>query len=291
MSKQDAGSSSSEEPADGKARAQRPFLKWPGGKRWAASVIATLIEPALRGTYYEPFLGGGAVFFSVHPEKAVLSDINAELISTYKTIRKNPTAVLSELRKLRVSRAEYHRQRRSMNTNSVLRAVRFLYLNRTAFGGIYRLNQKGEFNVPYGGGERTPAPLWQNDLLRKCARRLKGARLIAADFESVIDEAGPKDVCYCDPTYTVAHDNNGFVRYNESVFSWFDQIRLADAADRAAARGATVIVSNAYHSSICELYPRRAVLTLSRSSCVSPLPAARRTVNECLIVLRPRRRA
>jgi DNA adenine methylase len=265
----------------------RPFLKWPGGKRWAAARISALVRPALSGTYYEPFLGGGALFFSLLPNKAVLGDLNAELIDTYLAVRDCSREVLVALRKLRVSADDYYRVRASTPRTQVGRAARFLYLNRTAFGGIFRLNRDGQFNVPYGGGERTPAILWETDLLQRAALALKSASLRSGDFEDTIANVGEGDVVYCDPTYTVAHDNNGFRRYNEHNFTWADQERLAEAARHAAKRGATVLVSNAHHESVRRLYPTGRVLTFERASRVSAIPSKRRTVSEYVFLLSP----
>lgn len=181
----------------------------------------------------------------------------------------------------------YYRIRANEPKGAVARAARFLYLNRTAFGGIYRLNLKGEFNVPYGGGERTPELLWQTDILKVAAKALRRARFKVSDFEPIVDAAGTGDVVYCDPTYTVAHDNNGFIRYNERNFQWSDQERLAEAAFRAARRGAKVIISNANHSSIRRLYPRARFETLSRTSTVTPHVEMRRSVEELLICIDP----
>jgi DNA adenine methylase len=177
--------------------------------------------------------------------------------------------------------------RESKPTRPTTRAARFLYLNRTAFGGIYRVNLRGQFNVPFGGGERTPALLWKTDALQLASKTLRSARLKVSDFESIIDAAGSGDVVYCDPTYTVAHDNNGFVRYNERNFTWEDQIRLAKAAFRAAKRGSTVLVSNANHDSVRELYRGAHIEVLNRISTVTPLPAKRRPVEELLICINP----
>jgi DNA adenine methylase len=266
-------------------RPQLPFLKWPGGKRWAASRIAEIVRDQLAGRYFEPFLGGGAVFFHLQPEKAFLSDINSDLISTYTTIRDNCRGVLATLKKLRVTKTEYYRIRSWEPRNPADRAARFLFLNRTAFGGIYRLNLAGKFNVPYGGGQRTPNLLWEKGLLLAAAEVLKSAQIKAADFGETIEMAGRGDVVYCDPTYTVAHDRNGFVRYNERNFSWDDQERLARVALRARRRGAVVIVSNAHQRMIGGLYPEATFHTLERPSCVSTDPLNRRAVHEYLIVL------
>src|SRR5258708_2348409 len=121
-----------------------PFLKWPGGKRLIASRIAALVRERLVGRYFEPLLGGGAVFFHVRPQKAILSDANAELINTYRAVRDNTPSIISRLKRFEVSESAYYRIRRSRPDDSVTQAARFLYLNRTAFGGIYRLNRQGE---------------------------------------------------------------------------------------------------------------------------------------------------
>jgi len=267
-----------------------PFLKWPGGKRWAAPTVSAIVADALRGTYYEPFLGGGAIFFSIQPNTAVLSDLNADLINTYRVVRDRSDELLEAVRQIPVSKAEYDRQRSSTDTDPLARAARFLFLNRTAFGGMYRINSKGEFNVPFGGGSRNPELLWKRGLLKQAASALSRAELEQSDFQGILERATKGDVCYCDPTYTVAHDNNGFVRYNERNFSWSDQKRLALTAEATAARGATVIVSNACHPAIRALYPRRTVHVLSRTSCLSRNSQHRRSVDEYLIILRPRRR-
>jgi DNA adenine methylase len=264
-----------------------PFIKWPGGKRWAARRIAELVSARLTGSYLEPFLGGGAVFFHLRPPKAVLADVNEDLIATYRMVRRNSGAIIEQLRQFRVTEADYYRIRERDPKDPIARAARFLYLNRTAFGGVYRLNLKGRFNVPYGGGERTPAILWQTEVLDHAASALRKAQLKVSDFEPILSLARAGDVAYCDPTYTVAHDNNGFVRYNERNFSWSDQERLAAAAGAATSRGATVIVSNAHHASIRELYPAAVFTTLTRISRVTPNVSLRRPVDELLITLNP----
>ena len=265
----------------------QPFIKWPGGKRWAAAQISDLITAHLSGTYFEPFLGGGAVFFHVRPPKAVLADVNEDLIATYRAVRRDRGAIIRHIRRLPVTEEDYYRIREWDPKNPVTRAARFLYLNRTAYGGVYRLNLQGRFNVPYGGGDRTPAILWETDILEGAARALRRARLDVSDFEPILALARAGDVAYCDPTYTVAHDNNGFVRYNERNFSWSDQKRLAVAAIAATGRGATVIISNAHHASIRELYPSAQFTRLTRISRVTPKVSLRRPVDELLIELNP----
>jgi len=266
-----------------------PFLKWPGGKRWIAEEIAGMVASHLHGTYYEPFLGGGAVFFRLVPPKVVLSDINGELIRTYQTVCASPSDLVAQLKRMQVSREAYERIRDDSPESDLGQAARFLYLNRTAYGGMYRLNRGGRFNVPFGGGGRTPAPLWERDLLARASRALRHAELIVCDFEAAMARAGAGDVVYCDPAYALMHDRNGFIRYNESNFSWADQERLARAAKACSRRGAAVLVSNADHESIRELYPDAEMLSVQRTSRMSRDPKHRVTVKECIFTLRPAR--
>lgn len=264
----------------------RPFLKWPGGKRWLANKIISKIAPRLANRYFEPFLGGGAVFFMLQPDNATLSDINPDLINVYRQVRDKPEALLERIKRRKVTKENYYRIREQHIHHPLQRAVRFLYLNRTAFGGIYRLNRRGQFNVPYGGGQRTPSCLWEQELIKAASRALKGKTLLVSDFEEVMEKARNGDVVYCDPTYTVAHENNGFLRYNEKNFSWEDQKRLASAARRAVRHGATVIVSNAFDRSLLDLYWPSKPVVYVRNSLVSPNPAERRQVRECLFILK-----
>lgn len=263
-----------------------PFLKWPGGKRWASPRIAALIRERLTKTYFEPFLGGGAVFFELRPRLAVLSDINAELINAYLQVRDSPRELIRQIKRLPVSKNVYDRLRLAEPKDPIRRAVRFLYLNRTAFGGIYRLNLDGKFNVPYGGGERTPQVLWEKQILKNASEALANVEIRATDFKSILEVATKGDVVYCDPTYTVAHDRNGFIRYNERNFSWADQVALATSALKARQRGVMVIISNANHRSIRDLYSDAQFTIQQRRSRVSIDISKRRLVEELLICLR-----
>jgi DNA adenine methylase len=266
---------------------QKPFLKWPGGKRWMAKSLIYIISQRLIKHYYEPFLGGGAVFFSLLPDMATLSDINIDLINVYKQVRDKPQELIEGLKQLPVTKNAYYHIRDNYGDDLLERAIRFLYLNRTAFGGIYRLNSNGEFNVPYGGGNRTTEILWKTGLIEKASKALKGKELLVSDFGDIIGKAGFGDVVYCDPTYTTSHSNNGFIRYNEKNFSWTDQKRLAYAAKEACRRGALVLVSNADFPPICELYDPIDPRILERKSLVSRNPKCRKQIKEYLFILDP----
>ena len=145
----------------------------------------------------------------------------------------------------------------------------------------------GEFDDSDGGGDRTPEMLWKTDTLEAASKALRVVRLKVSDFEPIVDSACAGDVVYCDPTYTVAHDNNGFVDTTNGNFSWSDQERPADAAFRAARRGAMVIITNAHHASIKRLYRGARFETLSRVSTITPYSDLRRSVEELLIRIDP----
>lgn len=261
-----------------------PFLKWPGGKRWLAPTLVEMIGD-IAGTYYEPFLGGGAVFFHLRPSCAVLSDSNRALISVYRQVRRRAGEIAGQLGTMSISRRAFYQCRSDRPKSAVARAVRFLYLNRTAFNGMYRVNREGEFNVPFGCKSGTI--LCDQSLIRATARALRTAVLRVSDFEERIVQAGKSDVVYCDPPFTVKHDNNGFIRYNESLFSWADQERLARACAAAAARGARVFVSNAHHEPVRELYRGFASQIVKRQSLISGRTNGRGTVSEYLFTAGP----
>ena len=264
-----------------------PFLKWPGGKRWLTRTIINTLSSRHFRTYYEPFVGGGAVFFALRPSNAVLTDINDDLINTYYHVKHYPSHLIARLKEIPVTRQSYYNLRENTTDNALERAVRFLFLNRTAFGGMYRLNKSGKFNVPFGGGGRTPDPLWKRDLIFNASHVLQDSTLIACDFETTISNAGPGDLIYCDPTYTVAHNNNGFIRYNENNFSWLDQQRLAACCKEAVRRGVFIIITNAFHDEVLALFDPPKHTTVTRYNCLCPDPIHRGSTQEYLFIYEP----
>jgi DNA adenine methylase len=259
-----------------------PLIKWPGGKRALAPAILDFI-PQVYGTYYEPFLGGGAIFFALLPTSGVLSDTNAELINAYVHVRDYPDDVAKILRSLRNTEQGYYEVRSSSPRTPLRKAARTLYLTRLAFNGIHRVNLKGEFNVPYG--HKTHLNTVDLDQLQQTSEALQGTELLAGDFESISCRAQAGDVLYFDPPYTVAHANNGFVKYNERIFSWQDQERLASHALALAKRGCRVIISNADHPSLRNLYRKFDCYTIERHSVIAAASEHRRPITECIFVL------
>jgi DNA adenine methylase len=259
-----------------------PFLKWAGGKRWLTEKHIKLF-PTFTGKYYEPFLGSGAVFFSLSPQSALLSDLNVELIETYQAIKSDWIAVVSALKTHHTSHsAEYYYSIRSSQPRTPhTKAARFIYLNRTCWNGLYRVNLKGKFNVPIGTKSNV---LLDTDDFDALASRLSNVELLACDFEETIDKAGSGDLIFADPPYTVKHNLNGFIKYNEKIFSWDDQERLCLALKRASERGCLVVSTNAYHPAVKELYSHEFELrAMNRSSVIAASPDFRGVYEELLV--------
>lgn len=259
-----------------------PLLKWPGGKRnFADAILAEF--PSKFGRYYEPFVGGGATFFKLLPRRATLSDTNSQLINCYRIVRDQPDDLIAVLSGYENSEAAYYRIRDYAPRSPVNQAARLLYLTRLSFNGIHRVNMQGQFNVPYG--KRSYLETCDVAAIHTCSVALRDVSLRNCDFGKAVASARSGDLIYLDPPYTVAHASNGFVRYNEKIFSWKDQVRLAGTARRLAERGCTVIISNANHASIDQLYAGVEQRLLERFSAISASSAHRKKVTESLFVM------
>ena len=219
----------------------------------------------------------------VEPSKAVLSDINVELISCMTTVRDYPEKVISAIKRFSNTRECYYKVRPSNPRSEVGMAARFIYLSRTCWGGLYRVNESGNFNVPFGNSGRN---IISSHYLRGCAKALTGAKLMCSDFEKLISKAGKGDVVYADPPYTINGKSNGFIHYNDELFSWEDQQRLAKASERAARRGAFVAITGIWHADILSIYPGWWALKLSRKSLLSRNIKYRRKTSEVLLLNR-----
>jgi DNA adenine methylase len=257
----------------------KPLLKWPGGKRTLLPEIKKLI-PSYYQRYYEPFVGGGALFFDLSPKNAIIADHNQDLICCYTQIRDNAKAVINVLDELLNSKDEYYRIRAWNPTDDIEKAARLLYLVSLSFNGLYRVNLKGVFNVPYGFKLKMN-PCCTEKIIA-ASSILQQADIISMDFEKAVITADAGDFIYFDPPYTVAHSNNGFIKYNAKIFSWEDQIRLAALAHDLVKKGCHVIISNADHPSLRKLYSDFDVHTVKRPSTIAAAGASRGRVTECL---------
>ncbi len=273
---------------EGAAKLQKPFLRWAGGKRWLAARLRPILAERLKtGTYFEPFLGSGAMFFALEPDRAVLSDINPELIITFTEIARNAEAIRSKLQTLKSTKEEFYRIRRTRPRLPMNKAVRLIYLNRNCWGGLYRENKRGLFNVPFGGGDRNHLSLVNSEELIEAGKALRRrrVRISEADFEKILLQARSGDIVYCDPTYSLVTRDH-FDRYGGVIFDWHDQERLAKASLSAFRRGALVLVSNVSSAAIFTLYRgARILLTKRRKGLGTNGNATAR--NEYLVILDP----
>lgn len=241
-----------------------PILRWAGGKRWLANSIACRLAGFSHNIYYEPFLGGASMFLGAPFGRSYLSDLNSDLINMYQVIKDRPSELKAVLEKLRADRSSYYKARSASPRSQLNRAGRFVYLNRCCFNGLYRLNRKGDFNVPFGG--RSHFSVLKGRLIEDLSLKISKAQLKVADFEETVNLAGDRDLIYCDPAYTTEHYNGSFLRYNEKIFSWEDQVRLLSSIRRAVDRGASAVISNAAHESIRRLYHPLIPLVVTRRS-------------------------
>lgn len=241
----------------------RPFLKWAGGKRQLLDELLRHV-PASYGQYFEPFLGGGALYFELKPPIATVSDTNLFLTAAYKAVRDDVDGVIRFLKyhEARHSKAHYYAARASFINPTDGRpvgsltscAARLIYMNRTCFNGLWRVNKKNEFNVPMGKYENPTICDAPN--LRACARALKQTKIFHYDFEEAVAEAEKGDFAYFDPPYAPVSATSNFVGYSKDGFSQADQSRLAAVARRLKARGVKVLLSNSDTQVIRDLYKR-----------------------------------
>lgn len=272
----------------------KPYLRWAGGKRWLIKHIDKLL-PIEFNNYHEPFLGGASIFIHLKSNSKIqgesfLSDFNEELITTYKQIQINVNEIIDKLSHYKNEVDFYYQLRSQQPSNETELAARFIYLNKTSYNGIYRVNRKGEYNVPFG--YRTNDNPFGFDNLKNLNQLFQSdVSFNSGDFDIIRNNLNEHDLVFLDPPYTVAHENNGFVQYNQSIFSWQDQERLANLLQFINDSGAYFIMTNAAHVSIHELFGAHGDrVILSRHSTIGGTGATRQNVNEYIYTNINRRR-
>lgn len=240
-----------------------PFIKWAGGKTQLLNQLTTILPPRIR-TYYEPFIGGGALFFALAQrerfQRAAINDWNSELVDTYKSIRDFPDDLIELLQGLKAeyqadARVVFHRERDKdpKELTPIVRAARFLFLNRTGFNGLYRVNKSGRFNVPFGKYDNPR--IVDEDNIRACSKVLNNfVVLTSKDFAAVVTEAQPGDCVYFDPPYVPLNPTANFTSYTSNGFTIDDQYRLAACFKQLVERGVAVIASNSDTKTVRDLY-------------------------------------
>lgn len=279
-----------------------PFLKWAGGKSVIADAIIRRIgQLPATATYFEPFLGGGAVFFRLRPKRAILSDSNPALVATYLEVMQRPGSVVAELESLGSPKSgeDYGRRRDEFNEllpaltdaetprNSRLAAL-FIWLNHTCYNGLYRVNRAGQFNVPYGQYEQAFIYDRENLLTASAALRGAAAELLCGDYASVVQRALPGDVLYFDPPYQPLDETSNFTAYTATGFNVDEQALLAKYVFRLIERGCRVVVSNSPTPEIHQLYRGLRTEELLVPRAINCVGTKRQRVPELLIYPRGR---
>lgn len=252
---QEANNTTVEEPLGlfPKDVAIKPFLKWAGGKTQLLSELHKYV-PKNFNKYIEPFIGGGAMFFSLNPHESIIADSNVELVITYRQVKDAVDEVIGHLATFEHTE-EFYYNLRSLDPNELehsYRAARLIYLNKTCFNGLYRVNKKGKFNVPYGKGNGS---FLNEDVLRNASEFLTDTTIINSDYLNVLNEfAIEGDFIFLDPPYYPVGKYSDFKRYTKEFFYHEDQVRLKDEFERLVNIGCKVVLTNSDHEVILDLY-------------------------------------
>lgn len=267
-----------------------PFLKWVGGKRQLIPEIKKILPKGiLNCTYYEPFIGGGALFFELQPKRAIINDYNEELINVYKVIRDHPNELIEELKKHK-NTPEYFYEIRALdrqplfyNLNDIERASRIIYLNKTCYNGLYRVNSAGEFNSPFG---RYKNPNIINEpVIRAVSKYLNSAniKIFNKDYQEILKDIPGNSFVYLDPPYHPISKSSNFTGYIQGGWNEKDQIRLRNVCDDLTKRGIKFLLSNSASDFIREIYSAYNINIVQANRAINSDSSKRGQINEFLI--------
>jgi DNA adenine methylase len=271
----------------------KPFLKWVGGKSQLLSQLRKHI-PSKFNNYYEPFIGGGALFFELEPERAFLNDLNSHLINTYKNVRDNLDELITELKKIETEyfilepeerKDKYYVKRREYNQlkeeNSAKKAALLIFLNKTGFNGMYRENPKGEFNIPHGRNGITS--LYNEEQLKEASKLLKRSTLETHPYDVVISNAVEGDFIYLDPPYWPMTKTSNFTSYVGQDFVIEEQYILKNIIDGLKEKGCKVMLSNSNNDDVKKLYKEYNIYEASANRFINCKPSGRGKITELVI--------
>lgn len=267
----------------------RPFLKWAGGKRQLLPEIRRFV-PKKFNTYFEPFVGAGAVLLDLQPKRAVVNDINYELINAYRVIKTDVEALIADLGKHK-NEKEYYYQLRDLDRSDeysslsfIKRASRIIFLNKTCFNGLFRVNSQGQFNVPFGDYSN---PKIVNDIVLRAVHQYLTSNditILNEDFETAVIPATKNDFVYFDPPYDPVSDTSSFTGYNLDGFNRDNQVRLKQVFDHLSNRGCKVLLSNSATPFVRELYNKYKTVTISANRAINSDALKRGKVDEILVM-------
>lgn len=265
-----------------------PFLKWVGGKRQLMPAIKELI-PKNYTDYYEPFIGGGAVLFELQPKNAVINDFNEELINVYQTIKENPEELISDL-KTHKNESDYFYDLRALdreddfeNLSNIKKASRVIYLNKTCYNGLYRVNNSGEFNSPFG---RYKNPNIVNETtIRAVSKYLNTNKItiLYGDFEEALKGIKKGSFVYFDPPYHPVSASSNFTGYVQGGFDMYEQVRLRDLCNKLNEKGINFLLSNSATLFIEDLYKDYKISYVKANRSINSNSKKRGEIDEVLI--------
>ena len=263
-----------------------PIVKWVGGKR---QLMFELLKnmPENYNRYFEPFIGGGALFFELQPQNGYISDMNEELINLYSVVRDDVYELIEDLGKHEVSK-EYFLEIRNIDRtekyaelSSIERASRFIYLNRTCFNGMYRVNSQGQFNVPFGN-YKNPRIVDAENLIN-CSKLLKNTEIYCADFSEILNKVQKGDFVYFDPPYVPLNETSSFTSYTKVGFDLDMQFKLRDVCDELDSKGVMFMLSNSDTKLVNELYSNYEIKKVFASRAINANPNGRGKITEVLV--------
>lgn len=274
-----------------KNKLAQPFLKWAGGKRQLLPEIRKYV-PKKINTYYEPFIGAGAVLFDIQPKKAVINDVNKELVNVYNVIKNNVDELIEDLQK-HENESEYFyairdldRQPEYKELSPVERASRIIYLNKTCFNGLFRVNSQGQFNVPFG---KYKNPQIVNEIVVRAVHNFFSTNeitILNGDFGTAVETAKKGDFVYFDPPYDPVSDTSSFTGYSLDGFNRDDQIRLRDLCVELDKRGCKFLLSNSATDFIKEIYEEKKfhIEIVSATRNINSVASKRGKIDEVLVM-------
>lgn len=265
----------------------KPLLKWAGGKGQLVPELVKLVPANFAGTYIEPFFGGGALFFALRPERAVISDKNPEIVNVYQQVADAPEAVIAELGKLHNDEQEFYRIRAldPAKLEPAAAAARTIYLNRTCYNGLYRVNRQGKFNTPFGN-YKNPRIVDVDNIMAASAL-LKRATILSLDYKELLHaHARRGDFVFLDPPYLPVSQYSDFKRYTKEQFYEEDHRELAEEVRRLERVGCHVVLTNSIHPLVTELYSGYKLETRSTRRFIS-CDATKRTGEDVIVVVEP----
>ena len=274
----------------GKNKLVTPFLKWVGGKRQLIPEIKKLLPGWLANRpYYEPFIGGGALFFELQPKRAVINDYNKELINVYRVIRDSPDELIEDLKRHENTATYFYALRaldREPNFDAltdIQRASRIIYLNKTCYNGLYRVNNEGQFNAPFGK-YRNPN-IVNEPVVRAVSKYLRAGniQIVNGDYDTVLRDVPDDAFVYLDPPYHPISESSNFTGYIQGGWSEKDQIRLRDVCNRLNERGVKFLLSNSAATFIREIYDGYDIHTVQATRIVNSVSTGRGQIDELLI--------